>query len=88
MVSEEKEESKYRIINIDIHYRKGAPTTNLCSVAVTKILADVLEKNKLPGAICSLVAGGTDIGEAMAKDRRIDLLSFTGSTPVSNLNAI
>ncbi|RKP23587.1 alpha-aminoadipic semialdehyde dehydrogenase-like protein [Syncephalis pseudoplumigaleata] len=67
---------------------KGAPTTNLCSVAVTKILADVLEKNKLPGAICSLVAGGADIGEAMAKDSRIDLISFTGSTPVGRRVAL
>lgn len=61
---------------------KGAPSTALCSVAVTKILADVLEKNNLPGAICSLVSGGADIGEAMAKDSRVDLLSFTGSTSV------
>ncbi|KAG9292214.1 hypothetical protein G9A89_023934 [Geosiphon pyriformis] len=61
---------------------KGAPTTNLTSVAVTKILASVLEENDLPGAICSLVCGGADIGEGIAKDRRINLVSFTGSTPV------
>ncbi|RKP05979.1 Seabream Antiquitin and elucidation of Its substrate specificity [Thamnocephalis sphaerospora] len=67
---------------------KGAPTTNLCSVAVTKILAEVLEQNKLPGSICSMVAGGADIGEAMAKDRRVDLLSFTGSTPVGRKVAL
>ncbi|ORX92847.1 aldehyde dehydrogenase [Basidiobolus meristosporus CBS 931.73] len=61
---------------------KGAPTTNLTSVAVTKILQKVLEKNNLPGAICSLVCGGADVGQAMAEDQRIDLLSFTGSTKV------
>ncbi|KAJ3225429.1 Alpha-aminoadipic semialdehyde dehydrogenase [Clydaea vesicula] len=61
---------------------KGAPTTNLCSVAVTKILQKVLEKNNLPGEICSLVSGGVDVGQSMAKDSRVDLMSFTGSTAV------
>nr|XP_042900559.1 alpha-aminoadipic semialdehyde dehydrogenase isoform X2 [Parasteatoda tepidariorum] len=61
---------------------KGATSTNLCSVAVIKIIASVLERNKLPGAICSLVCGGADIGSAMAKDTRLGLLSFTGSTQV------
>ncbi|KAJ3081801.1 Alpha-aminoadipic semialdehyde dehydrogenase, partial [Quaeritorhiza haematococci] len=61
---------------------KGAPTTALASVAVTKILQDVLERNNVPGAVCSLVSGGADVGEAMVKDSRVDLLSFTGSTQV------
>ncbi|PVD20204.1 hypothetical protein C0Q70_20700 [Pomacea canaliculata] len=42
---------------------KGAPTTPLVSVAVTKILASVLETNGIPGAVCSLVTGGADIGQ-------------------------
>lgn len=61
---------------------KGAPATNLCSIATTKILGKVLETNGLPGAISALVTGGPEIGMAMAKDPRIHLLSFTGSTPV------
>ncbi|KAF7250548.1 Alpha-aminoadipic semialdehyde dehydrogenase [Varanus komodoensis] len=67
---------------------KGAPTTSLTSVAVTKIVARVLEDNKLPGAICSLTCGGADIGTAMARDERIDLLSFTGSTRVGKQVAL
>uniref|UniRef100_A0A8D2N403 Alpha-aminoadipic semialdehyde dehydrogenase n=1 Tax=Zonotrichia albicollis TaxID=44394 RepID=A0A8D2N403_ZONAL len=67
---------------------KGAPTTSLVSVAVTKIIAKVLEDNKLPGAICSLVCGGADIGTAMARDERMDLLSFTGSTKVGKQVAL
>ncbi|XP_049786850.1 alpha-aminoadipic semialdehyde dehydrogenase-like [Schistocerca cancellata] len=59
---------------------KGAPTTPLVSVATSKILASVLEKNNLPGAICSLCTGGTDIGQAIAKDTRLPLVAFTGST--------
>ena len=67
---------------------KGAPTTSLISVAVTKIIAKVLEDNKLPGAVCSLTCGGANIGTAMAKDERVDLLSFTGSTQVGKQVAL
>uniref|UniRef100_A0A3Q2U667 aldehyde dehydrogenase (NAD(+)) n=1 Tax=Fundulus heteroclitus TaxID=8078 RepID=A0A3Q2U667_FUNHE len=67
---------------------KGAPTTPLTSVAVTKIVAEVLEQNNLPGAICSMTCGGADIGTAMAKDERVDLVSFTGSTHVGKLVAM
>ncbi|XP_074138063.1 alpha-aminoadipic semialdehyde dehydrogenase [Sminthopsis crassicaudata] len=67
---------------------KGAPTTSLISVAVTKIVAKVLEENNLPGAICSMTCGGADIGTAMAKDERVDLLSFTGSTQVGKQVAL
>lgn len=66
----------------DVMIWKGAPTTPLTSVAVTKIVSSVLERNKLPGAICSLVCGGADIGSAMAKDTRLPLVSFTGSTNI------
>ncbi|KAL4228024.1 Alpha-aminoadipic semialdehyde dehydrogenase [Mactra antiquata] len=64
---------------------KGAPTTPLTSIATTKIIQSVLEKNNLPGGICSLVCGGADIGTLMAKDERIPLVSFTGSTKVGHL---
>ncbi|EDV26858.1 uncharacterized protein TRIADDRAFT_35608 [Trichoplax adhaerens] len=67
---------------------KGAPTTPLTSVAVTKIISSVLEANNLPGAICSLVQGGSDVGNAMANDKNMDLVSFTGSTPVGKKVAL
>ncbi|KFM61509.1 Alpha-aminoadipic semialdehyde dehydrogenase, partial [Stegodyphus mimosarum] len=66
----------------DVMVWKGASTTMLTSVAVIKIISSVLERNKLPGAICSLVCGGADIGAIMAKDERLPLISFTGSTNV------
>merc|ERR1711970_1122570 len=61
---------------------KGAPTTPLTSVAITKCVANVLERNSLPGAISALCQGGTDVGQKMAADPRIKLVSFTGSTAV------
>ena len=63
-------------------HRKGAPSTPLSSIAVSKIVGGVLEANGLPPAICTNVCGGAEIGEAMARDKRINLLSFTGSTKV------
>jgi len=66
----------------NVNLWKGAPSTPLSSVAVTRIISQVLEKNNLPGEICSLVSGGADVGQAMAEDPRVKLLSFTGSTAV------
>jgi aldehyde dehydrogenase family 7 protein A1 len=63
---------------------KGAPTTPLTSIAITKIVQKVFEKNSLPPAVCSTICGGTDVGQAMAKDERIPLLSFTGSCAAGN----
>ena len=63
-------------------YRKGAPSTPLTSIAISRIIQQVLETNSLPPAICTTVCGGVEIGEAMANDKGLDLLSFTGSTKV------
>ncbi|KAK3761058.1 hypothetical protein RRG08_022464 [Elysia crispata] len=63
---------------------KGAPSTPLVSVAMTRIISEVLDRNNIPGGVCALVSGGADIGTLMAKDERVKLLSFTGSTPVGH----
>eukprot|EP00096_Caligus_rogercresseyi_P003791 TRINITY_DN1740_c0_g1_i1.p1 TRINITY_DN1740_c0_g1~~TRINITY_DN1740_c0_g1_i1.p1 ORF type:complete len:416 (-),score=119.92 TRINITY_DN1740_c0_g1_i1:42-1289(-) len=67
---------------------KGAPSTPLTSVATNRIVTDVLEKNGIPGAVCSLCQGDADVGQKMAEDRRIKLLSFTGSTEVGRKVAL
>lgn len=61
---------------------KGAPTTPLITIAMTEIIAGVLEQNNLPAAIFTSFCGGAEIGEAIARDRRIALVSFTGSSKV------
>ena len=55
------------------------------AIAVTKLIEGVLRKNNLPPALCSLVCGEGDVGAAMAKDPKINLLSFTGSTDVGRI---
>ena len=58
---------------------KGSEKTPLCSVAVQKIVAEVLKENDLPEGVFSLITGGRDVGEWMTKDDRIPLISATGS---------
>ncbi|GAA5844942.1 hypothetical protein JCM5353_004702 [Sporobolomyces roseus] len=58
---------------------KPAPTTPLTAIATTKIIQEVLAANKLDGALSGLLCGGGDVGEALVNDKRVDLLSFTGS---------
>lgn len=60
---------------------KGSPSTSLVSVATTKIVANVLERNNLP-PVANLCQGGADIGKMMVSDERVKLVSFTGSTAV------
>jgi aldehyde dehydrogenase family 7 protein A1 len=61
---------------------KGAPSTPLSSIAISKVVGRVLEANGMPAAVCTNVCGGAEIGEAMARDKNINLLSFTGSSKV------
>eukprot|EP01129_Flabellula_baltica_P015608 TRINITY_DN8007_c0_g1_i1.p1 TRINITY_DN8007_c0_g1~~TRINITY_DN8007_c0_g1_i1.p1 ORF type:complete len:534 (+),score=144.56 TRINITY_DN8007_c0_g1_i1:1-1602(+) len=61
---------------------KGAPTTPLITVAVTKIMERVFVQNGVNPAIASTIVGGKDIGELMTNDPRLPLISFTGSTTV------
>ena len=43
-------------------------------------MAKVLEKNNMPGAICCLINGDHSVGEWLTKDKRVALISATGST--------
>jgi len=61
---------------------KPPPTSTLTSIAVQNICAKVLEKHGHNPAICSFVAGGAEIGQAISSDKRIPIVSFTGSTKI------
>ena len=52
---------------------KPSPTTPLCAVATTKIIAKVLEQNGVDGAVAGLVCGGKDVGEAVVGSPAVDM---------------
>ena len=59
---------------------KPSETTPLTAIAVTKITAEVCLENDVDPAIFSLVVGkGSAIGERMLNDKRVPLVSATGS---------
>ncbi|KAF7440052.1 hypothetical protein PC9H_000394 [Pleurotus ostreatus] len=64
---------------------KPSPTTPLCSIAVTRIVSGVLERNGIPGAVAGLVTGGKDVGSAVVESKDVDLVSFTGSEHVGRI---
>jgi len=59
---------------------KPSEKTPMVSIACQQIVAEVLEKNGAPAGICGLVNGGREVGEWMAADERVPLVSATGST--------
>jgi len=66
----------------DVSVWKPSSKTPITAIAVQKILAKVLQENSLPEGIFSLVIGDREtIGETLLRDRRVPLISFTGSVP-------
>ena len=59
---------------------KPSEKTPLSAIACQQIIQDVLRDNNVPEGVCNLVAGGRELGEWMAADTRIPLVSATGST--------
>ena len=64
----------------DVCIWKPSEKAPLCGVACQKIMAQVLKANNLAGGICSIVIGDAEIGKLMAADKRVPLVSATGST--------
>lgn len=62
---------------------KPASKTPLTAIACTNIIHDVLKENDCPEGLVSLVIGsGSEVGELLVNDRRVPLVSATGSTPM------
>ncbi len=59
---------------------KPSEKTPITAVACQAIIAEVLANNGLPEGISCLVQGGRSLGEQLANDHRIALVSATGST--------
>jgi aldehyde dehydrogenase (NAD+) len=64
----------------DVCVWKPSEKTPLTAIACHRLLESVITENKLPEGIFNLVIGDYRIGEQMAKDKRIPMVSATGST--------
>jgi aldehyde dehydrogenase (NAD+) len=64
----------------DVAIWKPSEKTPLCAVACQKIIQDVFKKNNVPEGVSCLISGGREVGEWMSTDKRIEILSATGST--------
>ena len=64
----------------DVSVWKPSSKTPVTAIAAQMIIAEVLKENSLPEGIFSLLIGDRDvIGERLLGDRRVPLISFTGS---------
>lgn len=64
----------------DVCIWKPSEKAPLSAIACHQILKEVIVENDLPEGVFNLIIGDYKIGESMAKDRRIPLVSATGST--------
>jgi aldehyde dehydrogenase (NAD+) len=61
---------------------KPSPKTPLCAIAVQHLVNRVLAGTGYEGIFQLFVDAGTELAEAFVADKRVDLVSFTGSTTV------
>ncbi len=62
---------------------KPSSKVPLCAVAIHNIIADVLKRNNVPEGVTSLIIGSSKhIGDNFLADKRVPLISCTGSTAV------
>ncbi len=67
----------------DVVIWKPSSKTPLCALAVQKIIAETLKANNVPeGVFNMIVAKSSVLGDNFAADKRIPLISVTGSTIV------
>jgi aldehyde dehydrogenase (NAD+) len=61
---------------------KPSPKAPLCAVAVQQICNRVMQQQGYQGIFSLVISDQTDLAEQMVQDRRLPLISFTGSVPV------
>lgn len=71
----------------DVCVWKPSEKTPLCAVACQHIVADVFAANNVPEGVNGLIVGGREVGEWLAADPRIPLVSATGSTRMGKVVA-
>ena len=63
----------------DVCVWKPSEKVPLCGVACQNIVQEVFEKNNVPEGVSCLINGDLKIGQLMTNDRRVPLVSATGS---------
>ncbi|MES2217424.1 MAG: aldehyde dehydrogenase family protein [Pseudomonadota bacterium] len=61
---------------------KPSPKTPLCAIAVQHICNEVMKKNGYDGVFSLFITDNNSVVKRMVDDKRVPLISFTGSTPV------
>ncbi len=69
----------------DVCIWKPSEKAPLCGVACQHILQRVLEANDIPEGVSCIINGDYRVGEFLTKDRRIPLVSATGSTRMGKI---
>ena len=71
----------------DVCVWKPSEKTPLCGVACQQILAEMIDANQLPSGLSCLINGDYRVGEWMTSDKRIPMISATGSIRMGKIVA-
>ena len=69
----------------DVCVWKGSEKTPLCSVACQNLFTEVAKENNLPEGISCIVTGDYRVGEMITTDKRVPLISATGSSRMGRI---
>lgn len=69
----------------DVCVWKASEKVPLCAVACQNILQKVLKDNNVPEGVSSIITGDYKVGEWMTQDKRVALISATGSTRMGKI---
>ncbi len=64
---------------------KPSEKTPFCAIACQNIMMEVLKENNLSEGISSVLVADHEIGQKLVEDKRVSLISFTGSTKVGRM---
>lgn len=71
----------------DVCIWKGSEKAPVCAVACQNIFQQVLIDNHVPEGVSCIINGDYKVGEFMTKDKRVPLVSATGSTRMGKIVA-
>jgi aldehyde dehydrogenase (NAD+) len=64
----------------DVCIWKPSEKTPLCAIACQNIITEVFRQNKVPEGVSNILVGEREMGERIANDNRVPIVSATGST--------